>query len=301
MSAPSASATARSDRLFAALAFTAVVFIWGTTWYGIHLQDNSTPAPAAVAIRFLISALIMWVFVLGARRRVEVPAGAWPVVVIHGLTFFCFNYLLIYLATKTVPSGLVSVLFATVILFSIGWEVVLLRAFPGWSALFAAALGIGGLALLFEHEILAGAIDPLGATIVLASALVASTGNALSKVLMQRGMGIVSMQTTGMTIGSLTMLAIAGVRGDLAHIAIDPTFAAALLYLAVMGSVVAFGLYFFLVQRLGPTRAAYSTVFSPLVALGISALFESYVMTPVGWLGVLLLMAGAALAIGRKH
>jgi drug/metabolite transporter (DMT)-like permease len=294
-------AAARPDRLLSAALFAGVVLIWGTTWYGIHLQDNGTPAPAAVAVRFALSALIMWAFVLATRRRVAVPAGAWPLVGVHGLAFFCFNYLLIYLGTQTVPSGLVSVLFSTVILFSLSWEVVLLRAFPGWSALAAAAMGIAGLALLFEREILAGAIDPIGALIVLAGALVASTGNALSRLLMDRGMGIVSMQTTGMTIGAGAMLAIALVRGDLARVVLDARFVGALVYLAVFGSVIAFALYFLLVRRIGPTRAAYSTVFFPLVALAISAAFESYAMTPAGWAGVLLLMGGAALVVGRKH
>lgn len=294
-------AAARSDRTLAAALFAGVVLIWGTTWYAIHLQDNGTPAPAAVAVRFVISALIMWGFVLATRQRVAVPAGAWPLVVVHGLSFFCFNYLLIYLGTRTVPSGLVSVLFSAVILFSLVWEVVLLRAFPGWSALAAAALGIGGLALLFEREVLAGAIDPAGALTVLAAALVASTGNAVSRLLMDRGMGIVSLQTTGMSVGAGAMLAIALARGDLARVVLDPVFVGALVYLAVFGSVVAFALYFMLVRRLGPTRAAYSTVFFPLVALGISAALESYAMTPLGWLGVALLMGGAALAIGRRR
>ncbi len=289
------------DRLLAATLFAAVVLIWGTTWFAIHLQDNGTPAPAAIAVRFAIAAALMWAFVLATRRKVALPAGAGPLVLVHGLTFFCFNYLLIYLATRTVPSGLVSVLFSTVILFSLAWEVALLRAFPGWSALAAAAMGIVGLALLFEREILAGAIDPAGALTVLAAALVASIGNALSRRLMDRGMGIVSMQTIGMTIGAGAMLIIALYRGDLGRLVLEPVFVGALLYLALFGSVAAFALYFLMVRRMGPTRAAYSSVFFPLVALAISAAFEGYAMTAAGWVGVGLLMGGAALVVGRKH
>jgi drug/metabolite transporter (DMT)-like permease len=285
----------------AALLFLVLVLIWGSTWFGIHLQDNGTPATAAVAVRFAIAAALLWAFALATKRRISVPAGSWPVAVLHGLTFFCFNYLLIYLGTQTVPSGLVSVLFSVVIIFSLGWEVLLLRRFPGWSAVAAAALGLAGLGLLFEREILAGDIDSAGALIILAAALVASTGNTVSQTLMTRGMAILPLSTVGMTIGATAMSAIALARGDLARIEWDLTFVASLLYLAVIGSIAAFGLYFQLVRRLGPTRAAYSSVFFPLVALAISALFESYVMTLAGWTGVALLLVGAALAIGRKH
>lgn len=286
--------------LMAVLLFIVLVLIWGSTWFGIHLQDNGTPATAAVALRFLIAAAMLWAFAVATRRRITVPTGAWPLAMVHGLSFFCFNYLLIYLGTQTVPSGLVSVLFSSVILFSLGWEVLLLRRFPGWSAVAAAAMGLVGLALLFEREILVGEIDVVGAVIVLAGALVASTGNTMSQLLMSRGMAIVPLSTIGMTIGALAMTLIALLRGDFARLSWDLTFTASLLYLAVIGSIVAFGLYFQLVRRLGPTRAAYSSVFFPLVALVISAWFESYAMTLAGGVGVLLLLAGAALAI-RQH
>jgi drug/metabolite transporter (DMT)-like permease len=290
-----------ADRLLAGALFAALVLIWGSTWYGIHLQDNGTPATAAVAIRFLIAAGLLWAWALATGRRIAVPEGAWPLALLHGLTFFCFNYLLIYLATQAVPSGLVSVLFSSVILFSLGWEVLLLRRFPGWSAVAAAALGLAGLGLLFEREILAGELDPVGGAIVLGAALVASTGNAVSQLLMQRGMAIVPLSTVGMSIGASAMLGIALARGELTAVRWDPTFAAALLYLALVGSIAAFGLYFQLVRRLGPTRAAYSSVFFPLVALAISAWLEGYAMTPAGWMGVALLSVGAVLAIGRHR
>jgi len=177
----------------------------------------------------------------------------------------------------------------------------MLRSFPGWSAVLAAALGLTGLVLLFQHEILAGELTAQGGLLVLAGALVAAIGNTLSQVLMKRGMSIVALSTSGMSIGALAMCSIALLRGDFAHVAWDPIYLGSLLYLALIGTIVAFGLYFQLVRRIGPTRAAYSSVFFPLVALTISALLEDYAITPIGWFGVLLLMGGAALAIERRR
>lgn len=290
-----------ASRLLAWGLFLAVVLIWGTTWYAIRLQLNGTPPTAGVAWRFLIAALVMWGWVLVRGHRIDLPPNGLWLLLPYGLTFFCFNYLLVYAGTQTVPSGLVSVLFSTVILFSLVWEVALLRTFPGWSAVAAVVLGIGGLALVFLTETEHEAVDAGGAVLILGSALVASTGNTLSAVLMKRGYAIVDLLTVGMSIGAVATFLYAFVRGDLAQTVVDAPFLWALFYLAVIGSVAAFGLYFMLVKRLGPTRAAYASVLFPLVALVISAIWESYHLSLLGALGVAMLIAGAALAIGRKR
>lgn len=289
------------ERLLAWGLFLTVVLIWGTTWYAIRFQLNGTPPSVGVALRFMLAALIFWAYLLVTRRRLSLTREDWPALVPYGLAFFCFNYLLIYFGTRTVPSGLVSVLFSSVILFSLAWETVLLRTFPGWRAVLAVVLGMGGLALLFLREIEVAAVDASGAALVVGSAAVAATGNSLSAVLMKRGHSIVELLAVGMSIGSLATFGYALLSGDLARLVLDPSFLLALLYLAVIGSVVSFALYFRLVRLLGPTRAAYVTLFSPLVALGISALFESYTLSLAGAVGVVMLIGGAALAIHRKH
>lgn len=289
------------ERLLAWGLFLAVVLIWGTTWFVIRFQLNGTPPTVGVALRFMLAALLLWGFLLATGRRISLTRQHWPLLLPYGLAFFCLNYLLIYFGTRTVPSGLVSVLFSSVILFSLAWETVLLRAFPGWRAVLAVALGMGGLALLFLREIEAAAVDGFGAALVVGGAVIAATGNSLSAVLMKRGHSIVELLAVGMSIGSLATFGYALLVGDLARLVLDLPFLLALLYLAVMGSVVAFALYFRLVRTLGPTRAAYTTLFSPLVALGISALFESYTLSPAGAVGVVMLIGGAALAIHRKH
>lgn len=66
----------------------------------------------------------------------------------------------------------------------------------------------------------------------------------------------------------------------------------ALLYLALFGSVIAFGAYFTLVGRIGPGKAAYSTLLFPLVALSISTVYEGYVWHLNGIVGLLLILGG---------
>jgi drug/metabolite transporter (DMT)-like permease len=73
-------------------------------------------------------------------------------------------------------------------------------------------------------------------------------------------------------------------------------YTASLLYLAIPGSVIAFTAYLTLVGRIGPDRAAYSTVLFPVVALTVSTVVEGYVWTPAAFAGLVLVLCGNLLA-----
>jgi drug/metabolite transporter (DMT)-like permease len=74
-----------------------------------------------------------------------------------------------------------------------------------------------------------------------------------------------------------------------------------LAYLAIFGSAVAFGCYLSLIRRIGASRAAYSSVLFPVVALGISTVFEGYRWTLVATLGIMLTLAGNWLILKRPR
>src|SRR4029077_21255354 len=74
-----------------------------------------------------------------------------------------------------------------------------------------------------------------------------------------------------------------------------------LLYLALFGSVIAFGAYLTLVGRIGPDRAAYTSVLFPIVALLFSTAFEKYQLTLLSALGIAFVLAGNGLVLLRKR
>ena len=78
-----------------------------------------------------------------------------------------------------------------------------------------------------------------------------------------------------------------------------PSFYIALCYLAVFGSVIAFGCYMKLVQQMGSDRAAYVVLIYPLVALIVSTIFEDYQWSMLSAVGVLLILLGNACAMGK--
>ena len=83
----------------------------------------------------------------------------------------------------------------------------------------------------------------------------------------------------------------------------EPTlpYTLSLLYLAVFGSIVAFTVYLKLVGDIGPDRAGYATLLTPVIALVISSFFENYEWTIVALSGILLLFAGQAKMVVLLH
>jgi drug/metabolite transporter (DMT)-like permease len=114
----------------------------------------------------------------------------------------------------------------------------------------------------------------------------------LSTRLQALGNAPVVTNAWGMLIGASVLAAGCGIAGVGWAFDQSPTYVGALLYLAIPGSVIGFTAYLTLVGRLGPERAAYSTVLFPVVALNVSAWVEGYQWTAPALLGLVLVMAG---------
>ncbi|MES9887511.1 MAG: EamA family transporter, partial [Candidatus Sedimenticola sp. 6PFRAG1] len=125
----------------------------------------------------------------------------------------------------------------------------------------------------------------------------ASLGNVISARNQEQGIPVVQSNAYGMAYGAAVMFLAALVQGLPLSFDLSIGYTSSLLYLALFGSVFAFGSYLTLVGRIGPEKAAYATVLFPLVALLISTLFEDYEWTLVAAFGVILVVAGNVLII----
>ncbi|HCA1132933.1 TPA: EamA family transporter, partial [Klebsiella oxytoca] len=168
----------------------------------------------------------------------------------------------------------------------------------------AAALGLAGIVTLFWDDLWASGLN---ATLLLGIALSAlgtygfSLGNMLSLRHQRRGLETLTTNSWAMLYGTLVMGAIALVRGDSFAPQWTLSYMGALLYLAVFGSVIAFGAYFTLVGRIGASKAAYSTLLFPLVALTISTFYEGYVWHSNAVAGLALILLGNLVMFARPE
>jgi drug/metabolite transporter (DMT)-like permease len=130
----------------------------------------------------------------------------------------------------------------------------------------------------------------------------ASIGNVLSARNSRDGIGVLESNAIGMAIGALSAFAFAMFYQVPLQFDFSPGYVISLLYLAIFGSVIAFGTYLTLMARIGADRAAYAAVLFPVVALAISTVFENYQWTWEAFVGIALILIGniLALAPGEK-
>jgi drug/metabolite transporter (DMT)-like permease len=276
------------------------VFIWGSTWLGIKFQLGEVDPLVSVIYRFCLASVLLavWCWLRGLNMRFGMRDHLF--IALQGACLFAVNYWLFYLAEVHLTSGIVAVMFSTIVFWNILNGRVFLKTPVRANVICGAGLGILGIGLVFWPELsgFSMADDGLkGFVLSMAATLLASFGNILSARNQRHGLPVVQTNAFGMAYATLLMLAVALIAGK--PFTVDPSasYVISLLYLALFGSVIAFGCYLTLVGKIGADRASYATLLFPVIALIISTLFEGYHWSPPAVAGVAVILAGNALSL----
>lgn len=283
--------------------FLVPTLIWGSTWLAITFQLGTVAPEVSVAYRFALAAALLaaWCRMRGVALAFPLREHRW--LALFGALFSGLNYLAVYWAERLVPSGLVAVVFSTVVFTSaIGMRVffgepVVPRVIAG------GVLGVAGVALVFlpaleQHAI---AQPALGIGLAFAASVSATLGSLVAVRNHRAGLAAAPATAWGMAYGALVAAIAATLGGARWTFEATPSYVLSLLYLAVLGSVVAFTAYLELLKRAGAARASFVGVSTPVIALVLSSLFEDYRFTPAGVAGVTLAVAGNVLALRAKR
>ena len=280
--------------------YLAAVLIWGSTWLAITFQLGVVPSEVSVAYRFAIASLMLLAYCHWRGLNLRFSAGEHGWMALQGLLLFGLNYLCIYQAEGHIHSGLVAVIFSLMVFFNMLGA----RLFFGTplrpATVLGALLGIAGVALLFLPEIARAAeagMTLTGLLLALAGTLSASFGNLAAGRNSARGLPVVQVNAFGMLYGALLVGGYAALLGRPFVFDGSPAYVSSLLYLALFGSVLAFGAYLTLLGRIGAARAGYVAVAVPLVALLLSTLFEGLRWQPAMLIGLALCLAGNVLVL----
>ena len=274
--------------------YASASLIWGSTWLAIKLQLTQVPPILSVSYRFCLASLILLAFCRLSEKRLNFSLLDHWFMMLQGFTLFGLSYIASYLATAYMTSGLVAVVFSTLLL----WNILNLRVFIGqpvaWRALWGGMIGLFGVCIVFWHDLSAFSATSglIGLMIALAGSYLASVGNIVTTRNTKRGVPVTQANAFGMGYGGLLTLFIHFAMGGTLTIHWSFGYLGPLIYLTVFGSVLAFGCYMLLISRIGAEYAAYVTLLMPIIALVLSTIFEGYQWTTSGFIGVVLVLAG---------
>jgi drug/metabolite transporter (DMT)-like permease len=281
------------------IVFSALCLIWSSTWIMIKVGLDGAPPVTAAGIRFIIASTV--IFSILAWRRIGLPRSArflWLSLFL-GLFQMGIPYALVYWAEQYITSGLTSILFSTMPLtVAVLARIVLgdpltVRKFAG------IVIGTLGTIVIFHDGLSAGAPHSLwGIAAALGSALCASVSSVVVKRFSGSYHPLASIFLP-MAIGGLLLTAGGWVLEGDRPIRWDGVTVGTILYLALLGSVVAFGLYFWIIKHIDVTVLAYQTFIIPILACVIGWIFLRETVTLHIATGGGMILAGIALATFR--
>ena len=284
--------------------YTITVLIWGSTWLAIKFQLGTVDPILSVAYRFALATLMLFAWCLLRRLPMRFSRREHLFVALQGMLLFAINYLLFYLAELKIASGLAAVVFSTIVIMNLLNGRLFLGTAVELQVLLGGASGLAGLVLMFWPEMAAVNFSgPVitGLLLSFAATYLASLGNIISARNQRMRLPVVQTNAYGMAYGALCMTLMAFAADVPLTIDWSPPYLLSLFYLALFGSVIAFGCYLSLVGRIGPGRAAYATLLFPVVALALSTFWEGYQWTVAGVSGILLILGGNYLALARRR
>jgi drug/metabolite transporter (DMT)-like permease len=284
--------------------FALCTAIWGSTWLAITWQLGVVPPAVSVAWRFALAGVLLGAWCAATGRSLRFPRAEHARLAAWGAMNFGLNYVFVYLAETHVSSGLVAVVFSTIVIMSpIGMRVFFGQPLSARLGV-AAVLGVGGVALLFLPElgrIREGGAIAAGIGYALAATALATGGNLVAVRNHRAGLSLFPATAWGMLYGALVAAAVAALLGDAWTFDARAPYVLSLLYLAIFGSIVAFGAYLTLLGRIGAGPSSYVGVSTPVVAMLLTTLFEGYVWTGTAALGVALAVVGNVLALDARR
>jgi drug/metabolite transporter (DMT)-like permease len=284
--------------------FSIPALIWGSTWLAIKYQLGVVDPLVSVVYRFLLAAIILFAYcsLRGMNLRYSIKQHFF--IALQGLLLFGVNYWLVYLAEIHLESGLVAVLFSTIVFLNIINGAIFLKSKIRLNVLSSSLIGFIGIALVFKDQLFGftfSNVESFALLLAGVSAVTASFGNITSAYNQKNKLPVIQTNAFGMLYGSLLMLLLALVTRKSFNFDFSLPYLSSLLYLAVFGSIIAFSSYLSLLGKIGADKAAYVTLVFPIIALILSTIFESYLWDVYAIIGVILITSGNFMILKRKR
>jgi drug/metabolite transporter (DMT)-like permease len=261
------------------LVYLILCIIWSSTWIFIKIGLDDLPPVSFAAVRFLIAAGVLLIILAAQKISFPKERRFWILAGVTGLMQFAINYALVFWAEKHISSGLAAVLQATIPAFGLvlaqiyvpGEKITLLKVF-------AILLGIIGVSVIFYEQLnISGVMALLGCAGIVLGAFFAAYASVLTKAFGTNLKVNTTALLTAQMICGLVPLTLVGVISEGNPLAFNWSAKAIIcvLYLALLGSVAAFLLYYWLLRKIEVTKAMMISLITPFAAVLIGSLYAN--------------------------
>ena len=283
-------------RLLIILSLLSLYFIWGGTYLAMRIALQGFPPFILAGVRQLTAGILLFLFL--RLRKHELPTRKqWlTAIVVGGLLLVVGNGGVVF-AEQWVSSGLAALALGAIPL----WAAVFSGLFGHWPTRiewFGLGLGFTGLVLLnLENGLHA---NPLGAIVLLIAPMSWALGSILSQHLPSpKGLMASASQ---MLAGGVMLFMVGFATGEHMTSMPGPRPLAAMAYLIIGGSLVAFSAYGYLLRHVRPALATSYAYVNPLVAVGLGVALAGEQITMIGLLAMLTILSGVGLvSLGRDR
>ena len=275
------------------LLFVTLCLIWGSTWLAIKIGLSGIPPLTGAAMRFALAGAILYAVSRFMRLRWPHTTAFYTLVGVQALFSFFLTYSLVYWGEESVPSGLASVLYATLPLFT-GLISTYGFRIERFAAIHIAGLlcGFAGVGVVYWSEVVRVAhASALGVLAVLGAA----AATAVAAVAAKRwagGIHPIALASPSQLLGSLLLAAVGLIFERGRPLVLDSVTLGSVAYLALFGSAVAFTAYYALLRTVSVTRLSLITYITPIVAVTLGTLVAREHFELHTYAGAALILAG---------
>jgi Permeases of the drug/metabolite transporter (DMT) superfamily len=276
--------------------------IWGSTWLFIKVGLKDLPPFSFAGIRFVIASVVLFAFI--RLRNIVLPRDRsdWVFLAITGILSFTLNYGLVFWGEQYISSGLAALLQATLPAFGL---VIAHFYLPGermtWAKIAGVVLGVLGVGVVFSNQLnIAGGKALAGSIALVLSSFFAAYSNVLVKA---RGQKLnPAILAAGQMFFGMIPLLVLGLLFEGAPYRFHWTLMSvlAMLYLALVGTVLAFSLYYWLVHNMDVTKSMLIALVTPVVAVVLGMFVLSEALNWRTLAGGTMIIAGIGFIVVRK-
>lgn len=284
------------------LVWLLLCLIWGSTWLFIKLGLSDLPPFTFAGIRFVIACSIL--FTMIAARRLPLPRtrADWMLLATTGVLSFSLNYGLLFWGEQYISSGLAALLQATIPAFGL---VIAHFYLPKEQMtpvkIFGVVMGVAGVGVIFSNQLsVAGPRALAGCAVLILGSACAAYANVLVKA---RGANLnPAILAGGQMFFGLIPLLLIGIPLEGSPLNFHWTRMAiiSLFYLAIVGSVAAFLLYYWLVQHMDVTKTMLVALVTPVIAVTLGVLVLNEELNWRTFAGGAMIISGIGLIVLRK-